>query len=33
MSSGSPRVQWRGTIYVIFVKDIMWNNSVKLFLI
>ena len=32
-SSGIRRVQWSRTINAIFLKDIMRNNSVKLFLI
>ena len=30
-SSGSPHIQCSRTIYAIFIKDIMRNNSVKLF--
>ena len=30
-SSGSPFIQWSGTICAILVKGFMRNNSVKLF--
>ena len=31
LSSGSPPVQWSGTIYAILKEDIIGNNHVKLY--